>query len=369
MDSTPVSTSAVDEKAYWIALNRVSGIGAVRMAALLERCGSAAAAWQASIQELKAAGLDRRSLENLLNARRTLDVAAEWERIRRAGIHVITLQDDDYPANLRQIDAPPPLLYVRGSLQPSDLWAIGIVGTRRASVYGREVAHTLSHDLAAQGITVVSGLAMGIDTVAHRAALEAGGRTLAVLGSSVDQIYPPENRGLAQRIMEQGALISEYPLGTRPEAGNFPPRNRIISGLSKGVVIVEAGARSGALITARFAAEQGREVFAVPGSILHPGSAGCNTLIQQGATPLLSVNDILTQLNLEQVATQRAAHAAIPADPLESKLLGHLGRDPQHVDDLVRQMAMPAPQVSSLLAMMELKGLVRHVGAMTYVRR
>jgi DNA processing protein len=358
----------VDEKAYWVALNKVSGIGAVRMAALLAACGSAAAAWQASIHDLKAAGLDRRALEHLLQARRELDVAAEWERIQQAGIDVITLQDDDYPANLRQIDAPPPLLYLRGTLQPSDIWAIGVVGTRRASAYGREVTHGLARDLACQGITVVSGLALGIDTVAHRAALEAAGRTIAVLGSGVDQIYPPENRGLAYKIMEQGALLSEYPLGTRPEAGNFPPRNRIISGLSKGVVIVEAGERSGALITARFAAEQGREVFAVPGSILHPGSAGCNALIQQGATPLLATQDILTQLNLEQVATHRAVQAAVQADPQEAHLLEFLGREPRHVDELVRDTALPAPTVSSLLAVMELKGLVRQVGNMSYVR-
>jgi DNA processing protein len=324
--------------------------------------------WQASIFELQAAGLDRRSLENLLAARRQIDVAGEWERIQRSGIHVITLQDDEYPANLRHIDAPPPLLYLRGEFQPSDLWAVGVVGTRRASVYGREVAHTVCRELAAQGITIVSGLAMGIDTVAHRAALEAGGRTFAVLGSSVDQIYPPENRGLAQQIMEQGAIISEYPLGTRPDAGNFPPRNRIISGLSKGVVIVEAGVRSGALITARFAAEQGRDVFAVPGSILHPGSAGCNALIQQGATPLLAAADVLNQLNLEHVATKRAAHAAISADPQEAQLLAHLDGEPRHIDELVRQTAMPAPQVSGLLAVMELKGLVRQVGVMCYVR-
>jgi DNA processing protein len=358
----------VDEKAYWVALNKVAGIGAVRMAALLAVCGSALAVWQASIFELQAAGLDRRSLESLLAARRQIDVATEWERIQRAGVHVITVQDDEYPANLRHIDAPPPLLYIRGDFQPSDLWAVGVVGTRRASVYGREVAHTVCRELAAQGITIVSGLAMGIDTVAHRAALDAGGRTFAVLGSSVDQIYPPENRGLAQQIMEQGAIISEYPLGTRPDAGNFPPRNRIISGLSKGVVIVEAGVRSGALITARFAAEQGRDVFAVPGSILHPGSAGCNALIQQGATPLLAAEDVLNQLNLEQVATKRAAHAVLAADPQESKLLNHLGREPVHVDEIVRQTAMSAPQVSSLLAVMELKGLVRQVGTMCYVR-
>jgi DNA processing protein len=168
--------------------------------------------------------------------------------------------------------------------------------------------------------------------------------------------------------MENGAVISEYPLGTRPEAGNFPPRNRIISGLSKGIVIVEAGQRSGALITARFAAEQGRDVFAVPGSILHPGSAGCNELIQQGATPLLSVQDVLTQLNFTRISEQRTARQLMPPDPLEAQLLAHLSAEPRHVDEIVRQTAMPSPQVSSLLAMMELKGLVRQVGVMSYVR-
>ena len=358
----------VDEKAYRVALNKVSGIGPVRTAALLEALGSAAAVWHAAIQQLSAIGLDRRALENLLQARRDLDVAAEWARIVHAGVQVITLDDDDYPANLRQIDAPPPLLYVRGEFQPNDMWAVGIVGTRRASVYGREVAHTLAQELAAGGVTVVSGLALGIDTVAHQAALDAGGRTIAVLGSGVDQIYPPSNRGLAQAIIRQGALVSEYALGVRPEAGNFPPRNRIISGLSKGVVIVEAGERSGALITAQFAAEQNRDVFAVPGSILHPGSVGCNTLIQQGATPLLSSRDVLQQLNLDQVGAQRAAQAVISADPQEAQLLKSMSREPCHVDELVRLSALPAPQVAALLAMMELKGLVRQVGNMTYVR-
>jgi DNA processing protein len=358
----------VDEKAYWIALNKVAGIGAVRMAALLSFFGSAEAAWRASIHELKAAGMDRRTLANLLQARRELDIQAEWERVFKAGIQVLTLDDDDYPVNLRQIETPPPLLYVRGTLLPNDSWAVAIVGTRRASPYGREVAHSLSRDLAANGITVVSGLALGVDTVAHRSALASEGRTIAVLGSGVDQIYPPDNRGLAQAIAENGAVVSEYPLGTRPDASNFPPRNRIISGLSRGVVIVEAGERSGALITANFAAEQGRDVFAVPGSILHPGSSGCNNLIQQGAIPLLQVSDILNHLNLEQIQSQQAARAAIPADPQEAALLAHMSQEPRHLDDLVRQSNLPAPQVAGLLTMMELKGLVRQVGSLSYVR-
>ena len=257
---------------------------------------------------------------------------------------------------------------MRGDLLPDDEWAVALVGTRRASAYGREVAHTLTTELVRAGITVVSGLALGIDTVAHRAALDAGGRTIAVLGSGVDQIYPPQNRGLALEIAKHGAVISEYPLGVRPEAGNFPPCNRIISGLSRGIVVVEAGQRSGALITANFAAEQGRDVFAVPGSILHPGSAGCNRLIQNGATPLLSSNDVLEQLNLTQLHELQSVRAVTPTDPLEAQLLTHLTREPTSIDDIVRSSKMASAQVSSLLTVMELKGLVRQVSATSFVR-
>jgi DNA processing protein len=358
----------VDEKAFWIGFNKVPGIGAARLSALLDYFGSIEPAWSASIQDLRAAGLDRRSLESLLTVRRELDLETEWRRVCEQGVHLITWIDQSYPENLRHIDAPPPVLYLRGSLVETDIWAVAIVGTRRASVYGREVARTVAHELAGHGVTVVSGMALGVDTVAHGAALDAGGRTIAVLGSGVDQIYPPENRGLAHRIVEQGALISEYPLGTRPEAGNFPPRNRIISGLSKGVVIVEAGQRSGALITARFAADQGRDVFAVPGSILHPGSAGCNVLIRQGATPLLSAGDVLDQLHLAQTQEYAAARTMVQPDPQEARLLAHLSHEPRHVDEIVRAAALPSAQVTSLLTLMELKGLIRQVGSFNYVR-
>ncbi len=359
---------AVDEKAYWIGFNKVSGIGAARLAALLEHCGSAEAAWRAPLRTLQQAGLDKRSIENLVKARNQLDLELELHRVRQAGVQVITWLDAGYPANLKELENAPPLLYVRGELDDADSWAIAIVGTRRASVYGREVARTIAQDLAAAGVTIVSGLALGIDTIAHKVAVEAGKRTIAVLGSGVDQIYPGENRNLAARIAANGAVISEYPLGTRPEAGNFPPRNRVISGLSKGVVIVEAPRRSGALITARFAAEQGRDVFAVPGNILNPGSAGCNELIQQGAAPLLSAQDVLTQLNFEHLISRQHAQRLAPADPQEARILEYLTQEPRHVDDIVRQAAMPPPQVASLLTMLELKGFVRQVGAMSYVR-
>jgi len=358
----------VDTKAFWIAFNRVPGIGPVRLAALLEICGDVETAWHASIQQMQAARLDRRSIELFLNARRSIDPARELRWVQEAGVAAITWEEAEYPALLRVVDGAPPVLYVRGRLTSQDEWAVAVVGTRRATTYGREVAQVLGTELARAGVTVVSGLALGIDTVAHRAAIEAGGRTIAVLGSGVDQIYPPQNRGLALSIIQQGALISEYALGTRPDANNFPPRNRIISGLSRGIIVVEAGERSGALITARFAADQGKELFAVPGSILSPGSTGCNLLIQQGATPLLSVHDVLEQLNLVRAVDQREARTTVAADPLESKILEALAVYPCHIDEIARSTAMPSSQVSSLLALMELKGMVRQVGTMTYAR-
>lgn len=358
---------------YWIAFNKVPGIGPARLAALVETCGSVEAAWKAPIQQLQMAGLDKRSLASLLDARRTLDPQGEVERVLQENATILTWDDADYPENLRQVDAAPPVLYVRGALDPQDTWSVAVVGTRRASAYGREVAHTLSRELAAQGITIVSGLALGIDAIAHQAALDAGGRTIAVLGSGVDQLYPARNRKLAQAIMHHGAVLSEYPMGTKPEASNFPPRNRIISGLSRSVIVVEAGERSGALITATFAAEHGRDVFAVPGSILHPGSIGCNRLIRDGAFPLLGVDDVLEQLDMsrryeEQHHEQQQMRSTIPADPMESQVLAQLTKQPTYIDDIVRTVQIPSGQVSSLLTVMELKGLVRQVSAMCYVR-
>lgn len=361
--------TALPTQAYWIAFNKVAGIGPARLTALLDICGSVEAAWKASIQQLQAAHLDKRTLENLLLARRQFDLAAEWQRVRQAGVTVLTWDDAAYPTNLRETDAAPPVLYVRGQLRDEDILAVALVGTRRASAYGREVTHMAATEFAHNNITVVSGLALGIDTMAHHAALEAGGRTIAVLGSGVDQIYPPQNRELGDAIMKHGALVSEYPLGTRPEANNFPPRNRIISGLSRGVIIVEASQRSGALITAEFAAEQGRDVFAVPGSILHPGSAGCNDLIRQGATPFLSVNDVLDQLNFATLTTQAQVRQNTPVDPLEAQIMTILAQEAQHIDELVRRMALPSGQVGSLLTLLELKGMVRQVGGMIYTIR
>jgi DNA processing protein len=352
---------------YWIAFSIVRGVGPVRFRALLDHFGSAERAWQASSEELAAAGLDRRSLKNLMQARSRLDLDREMARIASIPARAITWESAEYPRLLREIPDAPPVLYIRGRLTEEDEWAIAVVGTRRASAYGRQVTHRLTEALARSGLTVVSGLARGIDSEAHLAALESGGRTIAVLGCGIDQVYPPENRKLAERVVAQGAVITDYPVGTKPEAGNFPPRNRIISGLSLGVLITEAGTRSGARITADYAAEHGRDVFAVPGSILSYASAGTNALIQDGAKLVIKPDDILEELNLMMVAEQAEARQVLPANATEASLLSRLSTEPTHVDELRQLVGLPISDVTSALALMELKGMVRQAGGMRYV--
>lgn len=352
---------------YWVGFNNVRGIGPLRLRALLDTYGSIERAWHASADQLRSVGLDSRSVRNLIETRSRINLEQELERIQAAGAHVLTWESPDYPRLLLETHAPPPVLYVKGELREQDAWAVAVVGTRRASTYGREVTRRLAGALARHGITVVSGMARGIDGVAHRAALEAGGRTIAVFGCGIDHIYPAEHRKLAQQIAAHGALVSDYPLGTPPEGRNFPPRNRIISGLSLGVLVTNAGKSSGALITADFAAEQGRDVFAVPGSVLTQGSVGPNRLIQDGAKLVTRAEDIMEELNLTMVAEQREARQVLPEDATEAALLEHLSGDPTHVDDLQQQIDLPISQVTSTLAMMELKGMVRQVGGMKYV--
>jgi DNA processing protein len=356
-----------DDKRFWIGFSYVKGIGAVRFQALLDFFGSAEAAWKAPAEALYQSGLGNKVVENFLQTRAQISIDKIWEKMAAIGVQVLIWEDDEYPRRLKEIAQPPPVIYLRGTLKPEDDWAVGIVGTRRMTSYGRIITEDTAHLLAANGVTVVSGLARGVDAVAHNAAVRAGGRTIAVLGSGVDRIYPPEHRKLAEQIMECGVLLSDYPPGTPPEASNFPPRNRLISGLSLAVLIVEAGVRSGALITAQFAAEQGRDVFAVPGNINAPHSAGPNRLIRDGAIPLLDPRDMLETLNLEQVPEFQAARSVLPAEPKEARLLEILGSEPKHVDELTSLAGLPIEEVSAALTMMELKGMVRQVGGMNYV--
>jgi DNA processing protein len=357
-----------EKRRYWIGFNHVLGIGPTRLRKLLDAFGDIQLAWHASGDELRLAGLGPTYVKTLINTRETLDLDQELRRIEQLGFKITTWQDEEYPARLREISAPPPMLYVWGDIKPQDRWAVAIVGTRRATAYGTAVAQDLASVLAASGITIVSGLARGIDSIAHQAALDTGGRTLAVLGSGLDQIYPPEHRQLAEAITERGAVLSDYPLGTKPEAKNFPPRNRIISGLSMAVVVVEAGKSSGALITADFAAEQGRDVFAVPGDLNKLASMGTNRLIQSGAQILLSPDEVLEALNLEMVARKEVASETLPEDETERRVYEALSANPVHVDELQANCGLPIAQITASLAMLELKGRARQVGGMHYVR-
>jgi DNA processing protein len=355
-----------DYRKYWVGFNLVKGIGAVRLRSLLDVFGDAKAAWDAPQDALKSAGLHPNLVANLAKARKEISLEKVWENIQKLGITVLTWEDPAYPSRLKDVSPSAPVLYLRGTLEPDDTWAVAIVGTRRVSAYGRQVTARIATRLAQAGVTIVSGLARGVDGIAHKTALEQGGRTLAVLGSGVDRIYPPEHRNLATQIMEQGAVISNYPPGTAPEASNFPPRNRIISGLSMATIIVEAGARSGALITAAFAVEQGRDVFAVPGSILAPQSQGTNRLIQEGARVLLDPQDILEVLDLTRVTEQSTARMVLPTNATEAQLFEVLSHEPLHVDEIRNQTRLSIEDVTANLALMELKGMVRQVGGMRY---
>ncbi len=351
---------------YWVGFSLISGIGRVRLTQLENYFGNLENAWKASTSNLKHAGLDSGSIRAIDSWRPKISLEAEMEKLDRYGVKALSCHDPDYPARLKEIYDYPPLLYIRGSLLPEDEWCLAVVGTRRATVYGRQVTEEIVADLAQSKITIVSGLAKGIDSVAHHSTLKAGGRSIAVFACGLDIVYPSENAELARCIMQQGALISEYPLGTRPKAENFPRRNRIMSGLSLGVLVAEAGETSGAMITAHLALEQNREVFAFPGSILSPASRGTNHLIQEGAKLVRDYTDILEELNLTAVAHQIEMKEVIPASDTESLLLKQLGAEPTHIDEVCRSSGLPVSTVSSTLAMMELKGLVKQVGAMNY---
>ena len=352
---------------YWVGFNIIPGIGRVRFSQLENHFGSLGQAWQADPAGLKKAGLDDSAVRAIGRWRPEINLEAEMEKLARCGIQAITCNDAGYPARLKEIYDYPPLLYVRGQLLPEDEWCLAVVGTRRPTIYGRQVAEEIVAELAQNKITIISGLARGIDSVGHRGALEAGGRSIAVMGGGLDAIYPAENASLAQSIIKRGALLSEFHPGTRPRPENFPRRNRIISGMSLGVLVVEAGETSGALITAHLALEQNREVFAIPGSILSLASRGTNRLIQEGAKLVADCTDILEELNLTAVGSQMEMKEILPSSENEALLLKQLAAEPTHIDDVCRLSGLEASMVSSTLTMMELKGLVKQVGAMNYI--
>jgi DNA processing protein len=345
----------------------VRHIGPARIARLLSQFQTLSEAWRAPLESLRLV-LEPRSLSELASARRVIEPERQLELLRERGIRILHAAHPEYPQLLTEASGRPTVLYVRGHMEPADARSVGIVGTRRSTPYGRGVTERISRDLATAGVTVVSGLARGIDAVAHQVSLEAGGRTVAVLGSGVDVIYPAEHRRLVERILENGAVISEQPPGAKPDAPNFPARNRIISGMSLGVVVIEAPARSGALITANFAADQGREVFVVPGNVGNATSEGTNQLLRDGARIVRDGADILEDLGIGGSSPTQLS-LQIPATPEESRVLRCLGTEPLHIDEIAEAANMPSRGVAESLLMMELKGMVRNCGAQYYVAK
>lgn len=354
-----------NELSALLQLLSVPGIGPARVRALVGHFRSPEAVLAATIPALcRVEGIERTLAENIRRANHTATAQQQLELAAKHSCRLVSFWDAEFPTLLKKIYDPPVLLFMKGEFRPADDAAIAVVGTRVPTEYGKLATERLTAALAARRLTIVSGLARGTDTVAHQTALKSGGRTLAVLGSGLDNIYPPENRRLAHEIPQQGALLSEYFFGTKPDAMNFPRRNRIISGLTFGTLVVEAGETSGALITAQAALEQGRDVFAVPGSIFSPKSLGPHRLIQDGAKLVLSVEDILSELpqQLDIFDERKTVEPpAVALNEIEQKVLAQLSHEPIHIDHLARQTNLPISQLLAVLLELELKSLVKQL--------
>ena len=362
-----------EEEKYWVALNMVLGVGKTLFYRLVDRFQSARSVFRASLSELmEVEGIGRKTAEQIRGFDLEARLEREWVLLDRLQAGVVTLNSPGYPALLRAIYDPPPVLYYQGTEPVGFPLAIAVVGTRTVSNYGKQVTHRLCSQLASRGVTLVSGMARGVDTLVHRAALENGMSTLAVFGCGLDYTYPPENRNLRSSIVQSGCVISEFPVSTRPDRNNFPARNRVISGLSLGTVVIEAGEKSGALITADFALEQGREVFAVPGNINSPNSKGTNNLIRSGAKMVLGVDSILEELPGEIRALLDHATVNPPALPddlsqNEKKLLSVMTASETPIDILIAQSGLSAAEVSATLVELELRNLVRQTDGKKFI--
>jgi DNA processing protein len=356
---------------FWLSFSCFLKIGPIKFKRLLTFFNTAEAAFLANALLLQKAGLEQQLISEFIAFRETFQLEKVKQELAKEHISLCTLKDDLYPPLLKQISNPPFLFYVKGdtsSLQNG--FPLALVGTRRASSYGKQAAHTLSKELARHGLIVLSGGALGIDTFSHRGALEGEGKTIAVLAGGLDEAswFPKENTQLFQEIIKKGgAVISEYPPLTPSLHFNFPNRNRIVSGISLGTLVIEAPEGSGALITAQYAAEQNREVFAIPGSIYSPLSYGNHYLIRQGAGLVTSAKEILEALNLNSAPLFEKARATLPATPREQKILSFLSHEPCHVDLIVRASGLTSPEVTATLTTLEMKGIIQNMGNMNYV--
>ncbi|HRY63398.1 MAG TPA: DNA-processing protein DprA [Patescibacteria group bacterium] len=359
-----------EEIKYWLALGKVPGLGPARLKRLWEHFDSMKRVWEADLINLRGAGLEQKIAEEIISSRREINPDEELGKIEKAGIKIVTLDDANYPRLLKEIYNPPAILYYQGQLtSESDEFAVAVVGTRKYSSYGKQVAMNIVAELTNQGVTTVSGLAIGIDAIVHEATINQKGRTIAVLGSGIGEndIYPSINRYLAKKVIENGGLIlSEYGPGTVPIKQNFPQRNRIISGLSVATLIIEAPESSGALLTAKYALEQNRDVMAVPGNIYNANAAGTNNLIKMGAKLVTSANDVLEALNMKQVKKFIDNRKVVPDSQEEALILQTITDEPAHVDEIIKKTGLTTAQVNSTLILMEMKGRVRNLGNMVF---
>jgi len=356
---------------YWLAINQFTKIGPNRFKKLYNYFPNMQEAWQASSLKLQKAGLENNIAEEFLIKRNEINPDQELKKIIKEDISVITINDTNYPKLLKEIFNPPALLYVKGNIDNlNQQYNLAVVGTRKISAYGQQITTELITPLVKNGFIITSGLALGIDALAHQSTLQAQGRTIAVLGSGIDKqsIYPSSNRYLANNILQnKGTIISEFPIGTLPLKQNFPTRNRIIAGLTLGTLVLEAGKRSGALITAYSALENNREVFAVPGPIYSATSQGPHKLIQQGAKLITNYQDVLQELNLNDVSTYKIEKDITPENKEQKIILANLNSQPTHIDELIEKTNLPPQTINSQLSLMEIKGMIKNLGAQNYI--
>ena len=355
---------------YWIGLNNFPKFGPVRFKKLINYFQNMEIAFKATSNELIKAGIEENITQEFITARVEINPDEIVDKLARENINVITIKEEIYPKLLKELYTPPPLLYYKGNFDLKNDFTLAVVGARKYTNYGEQVTINLVKHLAHNNLTIVSGLALGIDSLAHTTALENNGKTIAVLGSGLDKqnIYPTQNRYLADKIISKnGLIISEFPPGTPPLRHHFPQRNRIISGLSLGTLVIEASEKSGALITAKYSLDQNREVFAVPGNIYSDTSSGTNELIKLGAKVVTKAEDIIETLNLDQAIAYIDNKKIIPETPEEKILIEHLSHEPIHVDELARLTKFDIAAINSTLTIMEMKGMVKNIGSMQYI--
>jgi len=360
---------------YLNAINLIDGVGSQKLALLMAHFENPEKIWNASFSEIVQSGIKKNLAEKIIQERNSIDPDKEWDKLQKENIAVVSLEDANYPQLLKEIHNPPYILYAKGDISLFNSSSLAIVGSRKFTEYGKRVAEGFGRDLANAGITIVSGLALGIDAIAHSGALEAEGKTIAILGNGLDEksIHPRTNFQLSQEIIRNGGLlVSEYPIGTTPLPGNFPARNRIMAGMSFGTIVIEAALESGSLITANLALDFNREVFAVPGPIFYPQSQGPHSLIKRGAKLAASISDILEELSFikktenKEVTARKEAY--LPASKEEECVLKTLGQEPTHVDTIVKLTRLETAIVSSVLTILEINGIIKNIGGGNYIR-